>query len=394
AALPNTYGVLFDDGSNLNVVGTSNAADRNIISGNSEYGIFIYNYGTRDNIVEGNFIGTDITGTIAIPNANGIVIDGAPRHHLVKNNVISGNTQEGIVIHMTYSDNHIIVGNKIGTDYTGLNPLGNGTDGIRLAENVHENVIGGSAADANVIAYNAKCGVNVMTADSWNNSIRCNSIYNNGMLGIDLYPEGVNMNDAGDGDAGANNMMNFPVIDSVSYVSGNARLFGHLDAQLPQYCLVDIYKVNADTSGYGEGMIYLGTTIPDAMGNWSDTVVSLNNEYFTATATDSARNTSEFSLIFPEYPFAVNDNALKNISVQISPNPFREKTLVTIESSATKIYSLTAELFSSSGTMIKKHSSSDCSSVGIDGRSLSSGTYFLKLKINNKLYKTLRLIRQ
>ncbi len=100
-AIPNTYGVLFDDGSHGNTLGGSTPAHRNILSGNSGYGVFIYNMGTNSNIVQGNYIGTDVTGINAVPNAIGIVVDGAAFKHTIDNNIISANLQEGIYIHIT-----------------------------------------------------------------------------------------------------------------------------------------------------------------------------------------------------------------------------------------------------------------------------------------------------
>lgn len=298
-AIPNTYGVLFDDGSSYNVVGGDTDPYRNIISGNSGYGVFVYNNGTNNNIVKGNYIGTDKTGTLAVPNGNGVVIDGAPIYNYIDNNVISGNAQQGIDIHSTYTDNNVITRNKIGTDYTGLQALGNTYDGIRIAEGAKNNIIGGSVSNANIIANNGSAGVFLMTASDLYNKISCNSIYNNGDLGIDLYPFGINLNDANDTDSGPNMMMNFPVITSADYWTYNNQTFvqGTIDSPNPQSITIELFIADSDSASYGEGKTYLGYAIPDASGNWSVHLTGVNpGDVITSTAIDAAGNTSEFSL--------------------------------------------------------------------------------------------------
>ncbi|MFH0866482.1 MAG: hypothetical protein V1904_09810, partial [Bacteroidota bacterium] len=298
-AIPNTYGVLFDDGSSYNIVGGDSDPYRNIISGNSGYGVFVYNNGTNNNIVKGNYIGTDKTGTIAVPNGNGIVIDGAPIYNYIDNNVISGNAQQGIDIHSTYTDNNVITRNKIGTDYTGQQALGNTYDGIRIAEGAKNNIIGGSVSNANIIANNGSAGIFLMTEGDLNNKISCNSIYDNGDLGIDLYPFGINLNDANDTDYGPNMMMNFPVITSAEYWTFNSQTFvqGTIDSQNPVTITIELFISDSDSDSWGEGKTYLGNAIPDASGNWSVYLTGVNSgDVITSTAIDAADNTSEFSL--------------------------------------------------------------------------------------------------
>lgn len=81
----------------------------------------------------GNRIGTDASGTKAIPNETGIHIDGGTFENLVDSNVVSGNLVAGITIFSILSDRNVITKNKIGTDISGSKPLGNGEDGIRIA---------------------------------------------------------------------------------------------------------------------------------------------------------------------------------------------------------------------------------------------------------------------
>jgi Secretion system C-terminal sorting domain len=321
-AIPNTYGVLFDDGSYDNILGGSASGERNILSGNSAYGVFIYNMGTNSNIVKGNYIGTGVNGTTAIANAIGIVIDGAAYKHSIDSNIISGNLQQGIYINITGCDSTSIIKNKIGVDVNG-NALGNGSDGIRISQGPKHSLIGGDPVDANIIANNGGCGIYIMFPNDDNHLISCNSIYNNTGLGIDLFPLGVNQNDAGDGDVGANEEMNYPEIDTVIFLSGSSEtiILGTLDTQNPETTSVQIYRAIPDNSGNGEGIEYLSTVIPNTSGNWADTLTGLiSTDFLTTIAIDENNNTSEFSI-------ARSTNAFASISdktegkIHIYPNP-------------------------------------------------------------------------
>ncbi|MEI8202049.1 MAG: T9SS type A sorting domain-containing protein [Bacteroidota bacterium] len=319
AAVPNTYGVLFDDGARGNIVGGISEQERNIISGNSAYGVFIYNLGTTQNKVLYNYIGTDISGTLALPNANGIVIDGAADTHYIMGNVISGNLQQGIDIHITGSNHHIIAGNLIGTDKTALLPLANGSDGIRIGEGGKYNIIGGDYG-ANVIAYNQGNGVSVITSGDINNRISKNTIYQNSGLGIDLFPQGITPNDSGDIDTGPNQLMNYPIINPVQALSGGQfKVSGTLDTQLPQFCTIELFLADINNAGYPQGKVFLSSCTPDIYGNWSDTLNNLIwQNKLTATATDSAGNTSEFSVAIPA---GIGETVQSFNNIVLYPNP-------------------------------------------------------------------------
>ncbi|MBI5383588.1 MAG: HYR domain-containing protein, partial [Verrucomicrobia bacterium] len=142
-------------------IGGATPGCRNIISGNAAYGIEIGGGGSTGNRVQGNFIGTDITGTAALGNSEGVFI-GWDGQNLVggiepgSRNVISGN---GIGLDLR-SSGTLVRGNFIGTDVTGTVALGNGC-GIYMADASVSNTIGGTAPGAgNVISGNATipCG--------------------------------------------------------------------------------------------------------------------------------------------------------------------------------------------------------------------------------------------
>lgn len=295
-AIGNTYGVLCDDGSYSNRVGGPSPQERNIISGNVGYGVFLYNNGTSRNLIQNNYIGTDHTGLQAVPNTAGIIIDGISYSNIIDSNIISGNLQSGIGINITGSDSNRIVRNRIGVNAANQ-PLPNGMDGIRISQGPVGTQIGGSASEANIIAHNGACGVYITNPSCVRNRISCNSFYNNGFLAIDLYQPGVSPNDAGDLDGGANNLLNFPVIQSVIYNQSSHTLSGTLDSPNPSTIEIQLYVAVVDHSAYGEGKTYLKSVIPTASGSWTATVEGYpSNTYFTALSIDPSGNTSEFSL--------------------------------------------------------------------------------------------------
>ena len=74
-------------------------------------------------------------------------------------NVISGNNDNGIII---YANEILVQGNFIGTDVTGTLTLGNGNSGVWI-ENGSNNIIGGLEENhGNIIAYNAGNGLSVI----------------------------------------------------------------------------------------------------------------------------------------------------------------------------------------------------------------------------------------
>ena len=151
-AVPNTYGVLLDDRASRNTIGGTGPGEWNLISGNTAFGAYIYNNGTNSNVVRGNRIGTDVNGTTAIPNETGVHIDGGACANVVDQNVISGNLVAGITIFAPYTDRNLITRNLIGTTLNGRRPLPNGEVGVRIAFGPKDNVVGGSPETGNLIA--------------------------------------------------------------------------------------------------------------------------------------------------------------------------------------------------------------------------------------------------
>jgi hypothetical protein len=145
--------------------GTGPTGQGNVISGNGETGVAIHGVGTSNNVVSGNYIGTDILGSFAMPNLTGVSIsDGAAENIVGGNgegeaNVISGNETGGVVIAGAATVGNKVIGNHIGIGARGTVPIGNGVDGAWIGEGAQYNVIGGSTPeDPNIISGNLNNG--------------------------------------------------------------------------------------------------------------------------------------------------------------------------------------------------------------------------------------------
>ena len=295
-------------GENALVGGTEPEA-RNIIAANGNLGNVAlgYNNSGAAATVQGNYIGTDVTGTRALGGApaginilsNNNVIGGTVAG---ARNVISGNAI-GIQVGTAFSSSpvgSVIQGNIIGLNALGNGPLPNTQQGIAIGGGVNS-VIGGTQSEAgNQIAFNGGPGIAVTSGTG--NSIRGNSIFSNNGLGIDLGTSGVTANDGTDPDTGPNNLQNFPVITSVVSSANSVTIQGSLKSLPNTAFQIDFFSNGAvDPSGNGEGAQFINSTTVNTDNNGDATInatflVGLAaGRVITATATDPNGNTSEFS---------------------------------------------------------------------------------------------------
>jgi titin len=281
-SLRNNFGVEVVDGSG-NTIGGTEAGAANLISGNGA-GVAIYASG---NLVQGNYIGTDITGTQGLGNVTGVAIGGSGNTvggtMAGAGNLISGNGAEGVSI---VGDGNIVQGNDVGTDSTGSQALGNAY-GV-LIDSGSNNLIGGTTAGAgNTIAFNRRDGV-LVNQDAGNAVLR-NAIFRNGNLGIELTN-------------GGNHDQEAPVITSATSGGGVTTLSGMLQSAPNTRFVIELFvNQTCDPSGLGEGEQFLAslTVTTDSGGAASFTLALAIDvppgEFLTATATDPEGNTSEFS---------------------------------------------------------------------------------------------------
>lgn len=321
-AIPNDVGLIIGGGAKYNIIGGINPEDRNVFSGNNYTGVEISDNTTDSNQIIGNYIGTDISGNIALGNYYGIAMSSFSSNSLIDHNIISGNVSCGMILTDNTHHNKII-NNSIGIGKDGYTPMGNGSTGMVIAFGASHNEIG-NIGYGNFIANNDSGGVVIMGSNSLYNRISANSIYDNNFIGIDIMPEGVNQNDAGDTDSGPNNMQNYPVITSTGYNSATGRTFitGTLDTPFNPENYIEIYKVEtSDIFNHGQGKIFLGNTFSEANGHWTISVEGLTDgDIITAIAGDSTGNTSEFSQNFT-VTVGIEDNILTEKNLQVFPNP-------------------------------------------------------------------------
>ena len=202
-------------GTTGNSIGATVAGAGNVISGNMGDGISL-TAGASSNQVQGNFIGTNVLGTKALPNSgDGVELAGAATTNNTiggtasgsiggvtaagARNLISGNMLSGISLSAAATGNQVL-GNYIGTDLSGLNAIPNSADGVDLAA-VSGNTIGGTVLGSsgmnlagNVISGNSVSGIS-FTAGASSNQVLGNLIGTNA-LGTKSRPntgDGVNL---------------------------------------------------------------------------------------------------------------------------------------------------------------------------------------------------------
>ena len=166
-AVSNPVGGVWEfNGASGMMVGGTNAGAGNVISGNGSAGILLD--GVSNNVVQGNYIGLNAAGTAAVPNADSGIyaVAGASSNFIGgtvtgARNVISGNTNDGIYISDPGTGNLVVQGNYLGTDPHGTSAIGNGLSGIGIWSNALNVLIGGTNARApNLISGNG-AGISV-----------------------------------------------------------------------------------------------------------------------------------------------------------------------------------------------------------------------------------------
>jgi hypothetical protein len=314
---------LIDGGKGLNMLGGSNtviggtsAAARNIINGGINLGSGSPPTGATGNLIQGNYIGTDVTGTIELSCFNECV-------RLMDNDNVLGGSSPGAgnriagsenlsAVHVQSGSGNVIQGNFIGTDETGTARLYIPAYGIRVYQVTGGVTIGGiNPGEGNAIS---NCGLAAVGVEiSGTATIRGNSIFDNPGanpttgLGIDLFinsTNGCTFNDAGDADTGPNGFQNYPLISSVTYGASTTTVNGTLSSAPSTIYDVDFYGnpvCARRPQDLTEGRTYLGTKQVTTDGSGEATFSAVldvaldDGSLVTATATDPAGNTSEFS---------------------------------------------------------------------------------------------------
>jgi len=204
AAVPNAHPGVY-------INGFYNVINGNTISGNSESGVEIDT--SSYNTVENNQIGTNPAGTVAIPNQQaGVLVTGTLNQ--ISDDLISGNVTSGVALE---GESNTVEGCLIGTDSTGSNAIPNIREGVYVDSSY--NTVGGTTPAArNVISGNtggnASFGVSLDTASATNNTVEGNYIGTNsagtaalGNVDGVIVQEGASDNTIGSATAGGGNVI-------------------------------------------------------------------------------------------------------------------------------------------------------------------------------------------
>ena len=226
-AMPNTFpGVEIVGGAHGNTIGGTTAAARNLISGNSAQGVSIHDSGTTTNMVQGNYIGLNATGTAAIPNAYaGVEIFGGATNNTIGSssnaggrNIISGNSAQGIAITDAGSNSNKVPGNIIGLNPAGTAAIGNQFEGIAIFGSASSNIIGGTTnASPNIISGNVGSGISISGAGTKTNKVQHNLIGTN-LNGTTAFPNNAGVQIFG---GATSNMIGGASASMSNVISGN-----------------------------------------------------------------------------------------------------------------------------------------------------------------------------
>lgn len=251
-----------------NVIGGTTAADRNVASGNQLDGIRIEGVAATNNTIIGNYVGLNATGTASLGNAqygirlnvgaSGTVVGGDTA---AERNVIASDGFAAIDFSGDAAANVRVQGNYIGTDATGTSELGNATYGLLLRNGARNNLIGGIApGEGNLISgHSTAIGMFDGVSSTFNNAVLGNSILSSSALGIDLDIDGVSFNDSDDADSGANDALNFPVLQSVAQNGANLDVDFAIDLVAGDYRIEFFDNASGlAPSGFGEGETFIG----------------------------------------------------------------------------------------------------------------------------------------
>jgi hypothetical protein len=301
--------VQINGGAHDNTIGGLTPAMRNIIGGSIYQGLVIHDPGSDRNIVEGNFIGINASGTAPLPNSwSGIQIYGGAQSNLIggfttaARNVISGNLFQGVVISDKNSDGNIIAGNYIGVDPTGSFPIQNGWSGVEIFGGAQSNIIGGITTNArNVISGNTYQGVLISDTNSDGNVIAENYIgvnasgsfaVTNGWSGVECF------GGASDNQIGPSNIisanLNYGVVISQPGTMGNIvvnNIIGlDVTGQVPlgnHYAGVGIYG-GSQSNWIGANLISANTYQGVAIGETGTQGNIVQGNYLGVNATGTA----------------------------------------------------------------------------------------------------------
>jgi hypothetical protein len=296
----------------------SNSVFRGLIfSGFSKASIALW--GGDNNKIQGCYLGSNAAGnavvgssdTAAVYLAGGsasniIGVDGDGTNDANEGNLLVGSSQMGVWLNGGGTTGNRVAGNRIGVSKSGID-LGNAW-GVYVSGGASDNIIGsnndgvGDWEEINTISGNELSGIAIVGTASVGNRISRNYVYGNDKAEIDLEDDGITANDNLDADSGGNKHANFPILRNLTTTATTVTVGGGLSALASTaYRLEFFAAASSDNSGHGGSQRFLGfvnvTTNASGAATFSKSF-STTLAYgwvVSATATDAAGNTSEFS---------------------------------------------------------------------------------------------------
>jgi titin len=283
-------GVVINQGASFNTLGGTTAGAGDVILGNHDYGVYITDAGTNNNAVDGDVIGTDITGMHAVDGADRSYGNGASGVAIVlgaENNVVSGssaapevisnNGGDGVLISGSMTSDNKVFGVHIGTDITGEAALPNAGDGVSVSSAASDNFVGVAKTAVNIISGNTGNGVSLSGFDTDSNLVE------NNLIGIDAGGTTALGNGA-DGvlvsGQASNNFIGYASAGDNNVISGN-KTWG-------------VYITDSSTDGNTVANDFIGTNVAGTFpvpnnNNGVDIVFGAQNNTIGGTTT-AARN--------------------------------------------------------------------------------------------------------
>jgi len=321
-AAPNRWtGITLSGGARNNIIGGQLLYERNIISGNGQDGVFIssspgYVAGviTSNNLVQGNFIGTNKEGNAALGRGgnggNGVSIwcgnrvgePRGPQANVIENNVISGNVRSGVLISGRNTLENEVRSNLVGTTLRGDSAIPNGRDGVTLDRGAERNIITrNTSGSPSVIAFNRGHGIRIR-GGSIRNRILGNSIFRNVWGGITLeQPQA--------GEVPPNHFQIAPTLTlvQINYDAGmnlsTIMINGNTNNASGPRLMLEFFANERSELPQGHTFVGSASAVTDAYGNFRQSLIVRGNftqSRFTCTATSTLTDdTSAFSRGFP-----------------------------------------------------------------------------------------------
>ncbi len=321
-------GVLVHGQASSNFIGHASSGSSNVISGNGTWGVYISDSGTNNNTVANNFIGTNVTGNYPVPNTdNGLdIVFGAQSNTVggttaAARNVISGNLHEGVLIGFGGTANNVVEGNFIGTDLTGKNFLASSQqiDGVYIGLGAGSNTIGGqnpvgafNTAAWNVISGNAINGI-LVTDSGTTGSVISGNFIGTDLTGTVALPNGGNGVTIAAGTSNTTIGAETSGIGNLNVISGNLRDGVSITSSSGNNLSFDYFGVDLNNQkslgNHGNGV-----SIHSASGNRVNLdVIRYNGGYGILTDTESSNNAWYYD--------SISNNTQGGIAQPTNPTP-------------------------------------------------------------------------